>query len=99
MKLLTVTATTTDDEINDTTPYLDTRKEAFEHRSDGEMMCDDSYNLEYHEINGVNVLYSPAFGFALVNDMSPGVGDSLLLEAGECTGPEDAVSKRPWAWY
>ena len=92
-----ITATTTDDEIYEAIPYLDMCQEAIERRDDAAAVLEEQGNqtvLEYSQADGVDVLYSPDFGYALVNERTAGVGDSLLIGNGECTGPEQAA--RVW---
>jgi hypothetical protein len=94
-KILTIRATTTSDEIESAIPYLDMRKEAIERRDDAAAVLaeqGDQDVLELHHIDGVDVLFSPAFAYALVNERTGGIGDSLLIGAHECNGPEHAVS-------
>lgn len=88
MLTLTITATTTTEAIEAAIPFLDMREHAIEQQGDQTI-------LELHEINGAAVLYSPEFGYAYVNEMSPGVGDSLLIGNGEADSPEDAAQQ--WA--
>lgn len=94
---LTITATTTDDEINNAIPYLDMRQEAIERRDDAAAVLEeqgDQMVLEYCQVEGVDVLYSPDFGYALVNERTAGAGDSLLIGNGKCAGPYHAA--RVW---
>lgn len=92
--ILTIRATTSDDAIVAAIPYLDMRAEAIERRDDAAAVLEeqgDQVVLELHEIDGVSVLYSPTFGYALVNQGSLGVGDSLLIGNGEATSPAHAA--------
>lgn len=94
-KILTISATTTTEQIEAAIPYVDMRKEAIERRDDAAAVLSEQGDqdvLELHDIDGVDVLYSPVFGYALVNERTSGVGDSLLIESGECESPEHAVS-------
>ena len=96
MLILTITATTTDDELA-SIPYLDMRQEATERRDDALAVISkqgDQTVLEYHNIDGVDVLYSPAFAYAMVNEDTPGVGNSLVIETWQCESPEHAA--RVW---
>jgi hypothetical protein len=98
MLILTIKATTTDQEIENAMRYVDMQKEAKERRDDAAAVLaeqGDQAVLELHDIDGVDVLYSPTFGYALVNEVSPGIGDSLLIENGEAGSPEHAA--RIWA--
>lgn len=92
---LTIRASTTTEEIEAAIPYLDMRKEAIERRDDAAAVLaeqGDQEVLELHHIDGVDVLFSPAFAYALVNERSNGIGDSLLIGNDECKSPEYAVS-------
>ena len=96
MLILTITATTTDDELQ-AIPYLDMRQEASERRGDALAVINeqgDQVVLEYHSIDGVDVLYSPAFAYAMVNEKSSGVGNSLVIETWQCKSPDHAA--RVW---
>lgn len=93
-KIITIRATTTDAEIAVAIPYADMRVEARDRRDDAAAVLaeqGDQIVLELHDIDGVDVLYSPAYSYAMVNERSPGVGDSLLIATGECDSPEMAV--------
>jgi hypothetical protein len=89
-----IRATTTDAEL-ETIQFVDMRAEAKERRDDAlAVMAEqgDQVVLEYVEYNdGVAVLYSPAFGYALVNCHSTGVGDSYLIESGLAESAENAA--------
>ena len=92
---LTIRASTTTEEIEAAIPYLDMRKEAIERRDDAAAVLTeqgDQEVLELHRIDGVDVLFSPAFAYALVNERTGGIGDSLLIGADECKSPEYAAS-------
>lgn len=94
-KTLTIRASTTTDEIDAAIPYVDMRKEAIERRDDAAAVLaeqGDQEVLELHHIDGVDVLFSPVFAYALVNERTTGIGDSLLIGADECPNPEHAVS-------
>jgi len=96
MLILTITATTTDDDLQ-AIPYLDMRQEATERRDDALAVINEQGNqtvLEYHHIDGVDVLYSPVFAYATVNELSSGIGNSLVIEAWQCESPEHAA--RVW---
>lgn len=92
--MLTITATTTDLEI-ESIPYLDMRIEATERRDDAAAVLEeqgDEEVLQYETYDdGVAVLYSPIFGYALVNRASPGVGDSVLIDNGEADSADHAA--------
>lgn len=93
-----ITATTTTEAIEAAIPFLDMREHAIEQRDMAAAVIDeqgDQTVLELHDIDGVTVLYSPAFGYAYVNQASPGVGNSLLIDNGEADSPEDAAQQ--WA--
>lgn len=97
MLTLTITATTSTGAIEAAIPFLDMRREAIERRDDAAAVLPeqgDQAVLELHEIDGVTVLYSPVFGYAYVNEMLPGVGDSLVIESGDADSPEHAA--RTW---
>lgn len=94
--ILTITGKTTDIEIEQAIRYVDMRIEAQGRRDDASAVFEeqgDQTVLELHDIDGVDVLYSPVFGYALVNEHSPGVGDSLLIESGEAASAEDAAAR------
>ena len=96
MLTLTIKASTNTDSIEAAIPYLDMRQEAIERRDDAAAVLEeqgDQVVLELHKINGVDVLYSPAFGYAYVNEASPGVGNSLVISGGEADSPEHAAGK------
>lgn len=98
MLTLAITATTTTEAIEAAIPFLDMRAHAIEMRDMAAAVIEeqgDQVVLELHDIDGVTVLYSPAFGYAYVNEAGPGVGDSLLIGNGEVDGPEDAAQQ--WA--
>ena len=53
---------------------------------------DDQKVLEYIEFaDGVAVLFSPVFGYAYINQRSPGVGDSMLVESGGADSADHAA--------
>ena len=94
--MLTITATTTTEAIEAAIPFLDMRAEAIERRDDAAAVLDDLGELtvlEYHDIDGVAVLYSPTLGYAMVNEFSAGVGNSLVIDNGEADSPEHAAAK------
>ena len=91
---LTIRATTTTEAIEAAIPYVDMRKEAIERRDDAAAVQaeqGDQVVLELHDIDGVDVLFSPAFAYALVNERTTGIGDSLLIGNDECKSPEHAA--------
>jgi hypothetical protein len=94
--ILTIKASTTTDEIESAIPYLDMRQEAIERRDDALAVLaeqGDNTVLELHdEGDDISVLYSPTFDYAYVNQKSPGIGNSLLIESGEAGSPEHAAS-------
>lgn len=97
MLTLTIKASTTTDAIEDAIPFPDMRAHAIELRDMelGAAVIDeqcDQVVAELHEIDGVTILWSPVFEYAYVNEDTPGVGDSLLIEQYECPTPEHAVS-------
>lgn len=94
---LTIKASTTTEEIEAAIPFADMRREAIERRDDAAAVLaeqGDQVVAELHEIDGVTVLYSPVFGYAYVNEMTSGVGDSLVIDSGEADSPEHAA--RVW---
>lgn len=96
MLKLTITATTANEAIEAATPFLDMRDHAAEVRDMAAAVIEeqgDQVVLELHEIDGVTVLYSPVFGYAYVNQASPGVGNSLLIGNGEADSPEHAAQQ------
>lgn len=95
--ILTIKASTTNDEIESAIPYVDMRKEAVERRDDAAAVLTeqgDQVALEYHDVDGVDVLYSRTFDYAYVNQNTHGTGDSLLIENGQAESPEHAA--RVW---
>jgi hypothetical protein len=96
MLTLTIKASTTTESIEAAIPYLDMRQEAIERRDDAAAVLGeqgDQTVLELHNISGVDVLYSPVFGYAYVNETSPGIGNSLVISSGEADSPEQAAEK------
>ena len=97
MTSLTIRATTLDAEL-DAIPFLDMRREATERRDDAKAVQSeqgDQIVLEYIEYSdGVAVLYSEAFCYAYVNQTSPGVGDSLVINVGDASSVEAAADRR-----
>lgn len=96
MTYLAITATTTDAEL-ESIRYNDMRREARERRDDATAVLDeqgDQTVLEYQEFDdGVAALFSPVFGYALANQWSGGVGDSLLIESGHADSIEHAAQQ------
>ena len=93
--ILTIRASTTTEEIEAAIQYLDMRKEAIERRDDAAAVLaeqGDQEVLELHHIDGVDVLFSPVFAYALVNERTTGIGESLLIGNNDCKSPEHAVS-------
>lgn len=92
---ITISASTTDAEIECAIDYCDMSKEAKERRDDAAAVIaeqGDQVVLEYVEFaDGVAVLYSPEFGYAYVNQRSPGVGDSMLVESGKADSADHAA--------
>lgn len=95
MNILTIRATTTDQEIENALPFLDMRQHAIERRNDAAAVLPeqgDETVLEVEEFEGTTVMYSPIFSYAYVNGRSAGVGDSYLLD-GEFESVEQAVAR------
>lgn len=93
---LTITATTSNETLEQAIPFLDMQEHAAEMRDMAAAVIEeqgDQAVLELHDIDGVTVLYSPIFGYAYVNQASPGVGNSLLIGNGEADGPEHAAQQ------
>lgn len=92
---ITISASTTDAEIECAIDYCDMSKEAKERRDDAAAVMaeqGDQVVLEYVEFaDGVAVLYSPEFGYAYVNQASPGVGNSMLVESGKADSADHAA--------
>ena len=92
---LSISASTTDLELEDIR-CNDMRREARERRDDAAAVQaeqGDQEVLEYEEMDdGMVVLYSPIFGYALVNQRSTGEGDSMLIESGQADSIEHAAS-------
>lgn len=96
MLTLTITPATATEAIEAAIPFLDMRGHAFEQRNMAAAVREeqgDQAVLELHDIDGVAVLYSPVFGYAYVNEMSTGVGNSLLIGNGEADSPEHAAQE------
>ena len=96
MLTLEIKATTTTEAIETAIPYLDMRTEAIERRDDAAAVIQeqgDQIVLELHDINGVDVLYSPVFSYAFVNQKSPGVGNSLIINSGDADSAEHAAEQ------
>lgn len=96
MKIITIKASTTNNEIEAAINFLDMRAHAIEMRDMAEQVMaeqGDQDVLELHVIGDVYVLYSPVFGYAYVNEQSTGIGNSLIIESGEADSPEDAAQK------
>lgn len=94
---LTIKASTSTEVIESAIPFLDMRAHAIELRDMSAAVIaeqGDQVVAEIHEIDGVTVLHSPPFEYAYVNEMGPGVGDSLLIGNFECPTPDHAV--RVW---
>jgi hypothetical protein len=96
MLKLTISATTSTEAIEAEIPFIDMREHAIEMRDMAAAVLEeqgDQEVLDLHDIDGVTVLYSPTFGYAYVNEMSSGVGDSLLIGNGEADSPEFAAQQ------
>lgn len=94
MLKLHITASTTVEEIEAAIPFVDMRKEAIERRDDAKGLEDsDEVVLELHEFGDVLVLFSPVFGYALVNEKTSGTGDSLLIDNGQADSAEHAAQQ------
>ena len=96
MQILTIDATTTDIEIADAIPYLDMRAHATERRDDARAVEADvpqGVVLELHDVDGVDVLWSPTYGYAMVNERSGGIGNSLTIDNGHALSPEAAATQ------
>ena len=96
MLTLEIKASTTIEAIEAAIPYLDMRREAIERRDDAAAVLQeqgDQVVLELHDVDGVDVLYSPVFGYAYVNERSPGIGNSLVISSGEADSPEHAAEQ------
>ena len=92
--ITTISATTTTDAIEDAIRFLDMRTAAIEARDMVAAVLQeqgDSVTLELHEIDGITVLFSPVFGYAWVNEVSTGVGNSLFVEYAQT--PDDAAAE------
>jgi hypothetical protein len=92
--ILTIKASTTTEEIEAAIPFIDMREEALERRDDAAAVIADQGDqavLEYHNVDGISVLYSPSFGYAYVNQYGPGAADSLLVENGDADSAEHAA--------
>jgi hypothetical protein len=95
--ILTIKASTTTQQIEDAIRYLDMRKHAIERRDDAAAVIaeqGDQEVLELHHIDGLDVLYSPTWGYAYVNHPTGGIGDSMVLDNGEADSAEHAA--RVW---
>lgn len=77
---LTITATTSNETLEQAIPFLDMQEHAAEMRDMAAAVIEeqgDQVVLELHD----------------VNEMSPGVGNSLLICNGEADGPEHAAQQ------
>lgn len=93
MLKLTIKALTTDAAIQEI-PYLDMRAHAVEIRDMAAAVLaeqGDQTVLEYHDVDGVDVLWSPEWMYAYVNKGGSGTGDSYLVESAEAETPRAAV--------
>lgn len=96
--MLTITATTSTEDIEAAIPFLDMRAHAIEQRDYAAAVLEeqgDEVVLELCEFGNVVVLYSPIFGYAYVNERSEGAGNSLLIDNGEAVSAEHAAQQ--WA--
>jgi hypothetical protein len=97
MKTLDINATTTDAEIEAAIPFLDMRAFATERRDDAKAPYEAGGALDtvltLHEIDGVTVLWDAEWACGYVNEMNPGVGDSLVIENDGAESPEDAAAQ------
>jgi hypothetical protein len=92
--ILTIKGSTSTQQIEDAIPYTDMRRHAIERRDDAAAVIaeqGDQDVLELHQIDGVDVLYSPTFGYAYVNAQSGGIGDSMVIDNGEAASAEHAA--------
>lgn len=93
--ILSINASTTDDAIEDAIPYVDMRVQAIDTRDVARAFGPtDTILVEYYEVDGVNVLFWPTEGGALVNEHTSGTGDSLWLDNRDARSVDQAV--RAW---
>jgi hypothetical protein len=93
---LIISATTTDAQIEAAIPFIDMRHHATEVRDMAAAVLQeqgDIERLELHEIDGISVLYSPEYAYAYVNQVSSGVGNSLVIDADGARTVGDAVAQ------
>jgi hypothetical protein len=91
---LTITATTSDAAIADAIRYNDMRTAAIIMRDMAAAVMTeqgDQITMELYDVDGIDVLFSPVFGFAWVNQPSAGIGHSLMVEYADT--PEDAAAE------
>lgn len=92
-KILEITATTTDAEIEAAIPFLDMQGWAKDNRDilSGiyRVSGKQAPGLELFEIGGVTVLWCSAWCYGLVNRWSPGTGNSIRVS--QVPSPEEAV--------
>jgi hypothetical protein len=92
--ILTIKGSTSTQQVEDAIPYTDMRQHAIERRDDAAAVIaeqGDEAVLELHQIDGLDVLYSPTFGYAYVNQKGSGTGDSMVIDNGEAESAEHAV--------
>lgn len=91
--ILVIKGSTSTQQIEEAIRCIDMRQHAIERRDAAAVIAQqgDQAVLELHEIDGVEVLYSPVFGYAYVNGRSGGTGDSIVLDNGEADSAERAA--------
>ena len=91
--VLTITADTTDDAIEEAIPFRDMQGEARVYRDRLAAIEADAGGYEVHDDGAVVALFHPALGGAIVNERGPGAGGSVYLGAGEVETVEEAVAR------
>ena len=94
-KQTTIRATTTNDAIEAAVPFVDMRLHAIEMRDMAAAVLaeqGDQEVLHVHEIDGVTVLWSEQWAYAMVNQRSPGAGDSVTYGNDRFSSPEEAAA-------
>jgi hypothetical protein len=93
--ILNISGTTTDDQIYSAIPFCDMRAHAVELRDAAAAVIDvqGCHNVAHiHDMDGILVLHCPIWEYAMVNERSPGVGDSLMTDNWEAPTPAAAAA-------
>lgn len=96
MLALSITASTTNDQIEAAIPFLDMREHAIEMRDMAAAVISergDQEAIQLHDVDGITVLYSPTWDYAYVNERSHGIGNSLILD-NDCAGGAEGAARQ-----